>query len=187
MASTLQNTIKFLSDFGFFDVIVPFLLFFAITFAILEKTKILGKDKSNVNLIVSLAVSLLAIATNKVVNLISNVLPNLILMLVLFVMFIMILGLFFKETKEGFGFKEKHPGWFGFFIFLLFVITILFILNAWQTDNGTALEVIGSAISNGSSGELIGGIILLVIVVGAVFLVINSGKRGRNGRSSEDD
>jgi hypothetical protein len=173
MASTLGNTIEFLSDFGFFDVIIPFLLFFAIIYAILEKTSLLGKDKSNVNLIVSLAVSFLAVATNKVINLISSVLPNMILMLVLFVMFVMILGLFFKQGEMEFA--SEHSGWFKFFMFLLFFLTLIFILNAWPSDSGDSmLESVVDAIGSGSSGELIGGIVMLAIIVGAIALVVRT-------------
>ena len=40
MADTvLGGTIEFLQDFGFFDVILPFLLIFTITFGVLEKIK----------------------------------------------------------------------------------------------------------------------------------------------------
>ena len=175
MVSTLQNTLEFLKSFGFFDVIVPFLLFFAIIFAILEKTRLLGREKSNVNLIVALAVALLAVAANKIVGLISSVIPNLLLVLVLFMMFVMILGLFFKD--EELEFSSKHKNWFKFFMFLLFILTIAFILNAWPTDSGTMLEKVLDSIQDGSSGELVGGVILLLIVIGAVFVVAKS-KRG---------
>ena len=50
MASTLQGTIEFLKEFGLFDVILPFLLIFAITYAILSKSGILGENKDNFSL-----------------------------------------------------------------------------------------------------------------------------------------
>jgi hypothetical protein len=175
MASTLQNTIQFLRDFGFFDVVIPFLLFFAIIFAFLEKTKILGKDKSNVNLIVALSVSLLAIAANKVVSLVSNILPNMILVLVLLVMFVMITGVFFKEDSGDF--YEAHKGWFKFFMFVLFVLTLAFILNAIPTDGGTWLDKIIEGISGGGSGgEVWGGIIFLAVIIGAIYLITKEKK-----------
>lgn len=179
MASTLQNTIQFLRDFGFFDVVIPFLLFFAIIFAFLEKTKILGDDKSNANMIVALSVSLLAVAANKVVSLVSDILPNMILVLVLLVMFVMITGVFFKEDNGDF--YKAHQGWFKFFMFVLFVLTLAFILNAIPSDAGTWLDKIVDGLSGGGSGgEVWGGIVLLVIIVGAIVLITrdkNSGNR----------
>ncbi len=47
------DTINLLREVGVFDFLLPFLLIFSIIFAILEKTKILGEDKSNINIIVS--------------------------------------------------------------------------------------------------------------------------------------
>ena len=176
MVSTLQGTLNFLKDFGFFDVVVPFLLFFAIVFAVLEKTRVLGEKKSNVNLIVALAVSLLVIATNKAVNFISTVIPNMILFLVLIIMFVMITGIFFKEGD--YEFYKEHKIWFGIFMVILFVLTIGFVLNAWPVEGSmTLLEKLWVAIQSGSSGELVGGIILFAFMVGAIALVMNSSKK----------
>jgi hypothetical protein len=47
MASTLSNALEFFRDFGFFDVLLPFLLVFTVVFAVLQKTEVLGKDKAN--------------------------------------------------------------------------------------------------------------------------------------------
>jgi len=44
MTSPLVNAIEFLKEFCFFDVVLPFLLVFSITFAVLEKTRILGVE-----------------------------------------------------------------------------------------------------------------------------------------------
>lgn len=179
MASTLGNTLDFLRDFGFFDVVVPFLLFFAIIFAFLEKTSILGKSKSNVNLIVALSISLLVVATNKAVNFISTVIPNMVLVLVLLVLFVMITGVFFKEGD--FEFYQEHKVWFGIFMVLLFILTIGFVLQAWPVDGDvTLLEQMWDAIVSGSSGEVVGGVILLVFIVGAIVMVMNSSKNSGN-------
>ena len=42
--TALGSAIDFLKDFGFFDVILPFLLVFSILFGILEKTKVFGVE-----------------------------------------------------------------------------------------------------------------------------------------------
>jgi len=43
--SVLGDALGFLTDFGLFDVILPFLLVFAVVFGILEKTRILVLKK----------------------------------------------------------------------------------------------------------------------------------------------
>ena len=115
MASVLRGTIEFLQDFGLFDVVLPFLLIFAIIFAILEKTLILGKEsdggpKKNLNSIVALVIALLFVSANKAVNIISTALPNIALMIVIAVSFLMMLGVFWKT--EEFDFKDNESKWY---------------------------------------------------------------------------
>ena len=40
MASAFRDVINFFGEIGLYDVVLPFLLVFAIVFAILEKTKV---------------------------------------------------------------------------------------------------------------------------------------------------
>src|SRR3989344_5952363 len=54
---------SFLADYGFYEVFLPFILVFAIVFGILQKTHILGKDKKLINVMVSLAIGLIAIGS----------------------------------------------------------------------------------------------------------------------------
>ena len=55
--SPLRNAIEFLNDFGFYDVVLPFLLVFTIVFGVLEKTKLFGvtdkKPKQNINAMIA--------------------------------------------------------------------------------------------------------------------------------------
>ncbi len=91
MVSPLGKAVEFLRDFGLFDVILPFLLVFTITFAVLEKTRILGTIKihgsddtipnKNLNSMVAFSVALLVVATANIVRAINESLPNIILLL----------------------------------------------------------------------------------------------------------
>ena len=55
-----------LEGLGVYEYLLPFLLIFSITFAILEKVKILGEDKKNINIIVSvILVSIAILASDK--------------------------------------------------------------------------------------------------------------------------
>ena len=40
--TAFTGVLSFLERFGFYDIVLPFLLVFTIVFAVLEKTKILG-------------------------------------------------------------------------------------------------------------------------------------------------
>src|SRR3990167_8357987 len=104
MVSPLQNAIQFFKEFGLFDVVLPFLLVFAIIFAILEKTMVLGsegkgdsaKPKKNLNAMVAFVVAMLVVATNKIVTAINEALPNIVLIIVAFVAFLLMIGVFMK-------------------------------------------------------------------------------------------
>ena len=57
----LQDFIRWLDDVGVRDVMLPFLLIFTIFFAILQKTKVLGEGKKNMNLAVALVIALIVV------------------------------------------------------------------------------------------------------------------------------
>lgn len=184
MASVLRGTIDFLKDFGLFDVILPFLLIFAIVFAILEKTMILGKDKDapkqNLNSIVALVISLLFVSANKAVNLVTNALPNIALIIVIAVSFLIMLGVFWKN--EEFDFKETHRNWYIFFTFVVFIALLLVFLGAYEYSPGVSLLThLLDSIGDGVSEDLVTGVIVILVVIGVLLWVI------RGGRKKEED
>jgi magnesium-transporting ATPase (P-type) len=94
------------------DIILPFFLIFVITYAALQKSKILGteedgKPKKNFNVIISLIISISVIVPHvtggfygsyyspqyDVVNIINNALPNIALITVSIVMLFLLLGI----------------------------------------------------------------------------------------------
>src|SRR3989344_469488 len=103
MVSPLGSAINFFKDFGLFDVVLPFLLVFAIVFAILEKTKILGTEKikgeeytkRNLNTIVAFVIGMFVIATNKIVTALNQALPNVVFLIVIIISFLMLVGTFY--------------------------------------------------------------------------------------------
>ena len=134
--SGFRSIIDFLVSLGVYDVILPFLLIFTIVFAILEKTKILGKEKlsdgtvitkKNLNSIVALVMSFLIIASTKLVAVINEVMANVVLLLILAVCFLMLVGVFFGDKE--FTLKD-YPGWSKFFMILMFVGIVIIFLNA---------------------------------------------------------
>ena len=106
MATALNPAIEFLRDFGLFDIILPFLLIFALIFAILEKTRVLGeeggKPKKNLNAIVAFVIGLLSIATANIVGIINEALPNIVLLLVVAISFLLLIGSFWSSGEFDF-------------------------------------------------------------------------------------
>lgn len=182
MASVLRGTIDFLQDFGLFDVILPFLLIFAIIFAILEKTLILGKEKDgspkkNLNSIVALVVALLFVSANKAVNLITNALPNIALMIVIGLSFLLMLGIFWKT--EEFDFRNKSKGWYITFSIIMFIALIVIFLGAYEISPGTsALSQIFDSVEGGIFQDILIGIVVLGAIIGIIMYVTHKPKGG---------
>lgn len=62
MAETVAGqSLELINRTGMFDVIVPFLLGFAITYGMLEKTKIFGEDMQRINMLIAFAVGIAAV------------------------------------------------------------------------------------------------------------------------------
>src|SRR3989344_6132406 len=189
MASPLGKSVEFLRDFGLFDVILPFLLVFTVTFAVLEKTRILGSTKihgtdesipnKNLNAMVSFVVALLVVATANIVRALNESLPNIVLLLVASLSFLILIGIFGKYELD---FSEKHKKWNMAFIIIMFIGVILIFLNAiYMNIAGEEVSVLEYSIDwiiDNWSGTIFGSIVILVIVVVAIGYITSS-KQGK--------
>lgn len=94
-----NDIIYSLQGMGVYDVFLPFLLVFAIFFAVLEKTKVLGTSKRNINALVSMVVGFLLVAQRPIVDLINMFLPKVALIIVILLMFLLLLSLITEDNK----------------------------------------------------------------------------------------
>ena len=130
MASTFfREGVTFLDKFGLYDVILPFLLVFAIVYGILEKVKFLGKESKNYNIIIAISFAFFTIAMYNVVTSINILLSN------LSVIFIIVLGFALLIGFTGFQFSKDSYITKGFKIFLLVVFAILLLESFKLTDS----------------------------------------------------
>lgn len=133
--SVFRGVVGFFVDLGIYDVVLPFLLVFAIVFAILEKTKVLGTEevegkkytKKNLNAIVAFVISFFVVASTKLVRVINAALANIVLLLLLIVAYLLLVGAFFKE---GEGVFLEKGGIRTFFMVAIFVGIILIFMDA---------------------------------------------------------
>lgn len=136
--SYFENALRNLENIGLLDVILPFILIFTVVFAVLQKTKILGKDKDghphkNFNVIISLVMALGVVIPHvngsygrfDIVDIINGALPNISLIIVAILMVLLLIGVFGKELNIE---KSNFGGWI---IILSFVIVIyIFVTEA---------------------------------------------------------
>jgi len=87
---------------GLYEYVLPFLLVFAIVFAIFEKTNLFG-DRKGVNVIISIIMGLLFVTQTSLVYTLNLFLPKMALFIVVAVMVLILFSLFGASTEKGFG------------------------------------------------------------------------------------
>jgi len=153
--SLLEQALLVLQRAGFFQVIVPFILFFSVVFAILEKSKILGEDKKSVNSIVAFVIALTTTGAATVTGIISTMIPLVVLAIMILLLFFLVYGLVAGDLSNlGPGFKVSLGIGAGLAIALIF----LFAANLLPALTGEVLlmaviiAVISIIVSSKASG-----------------------------------
>src|SRR3990167_5709040 len=97
MATQIGDIILYLQQLGVYDYFLPFLLIFAIIFAILEKTKILGGGtegpKTNINAVISMVIGLLLVVQQNIVSIINSFLPRASLIIIIILISMLVISL----------------------------------------------------------------------------------------------
>ena len=182
--STLSNALEFLKAFGFFDVILPFLLVFAVIFGILEKTKIFGTEKigdidypkKNIDAIIAFVIALLVVAATKVVDAMELALPKIALLIVVVLSFVLLLGIFMEP--EGV-YKNLEGFWKALLMVLMFIAVILVFLSSIPANEDESwLEYSYNYVIDYWTGALVGSVVLFLLVVWAIMWITKPGKNG---------
>lgn len=147
------------------ELVLPFLLIFTLIFAILEKTKILGDDKKQINAIISLVIGIIFISFTKYVGLTTNLIGIMVVVAVVILIFMMLFSFASgdKELKMPSGLKIT----FGILIALVIVISLLVFTGYW--------DKIISSVTSGSG--IVANIVFIIIIIAAVAIVLWSGKK----------
>ncbi len=182
--SVLSNALDFLREFGIFDVILPFLLVFAVVFGILEKTRILGEEKvgkeiyprKNLNAIVAFVFAMLVVAATKIVGVINLALPQISLLVIVALSFLMMIGIFMKPDNTLY--EKLTKGWMTFLMILMFIAVIfVFLGNLPANEKQSWLGFAFDYVVEFWSGTLIATLVLLVVVIWAI-VYITKGDQG---------
>lgn len=108
-ANYVQDIIYQLDNMGLRDLLLPFILFFTILFAILQKIKIFGTDSKKYNSIIALVISLTIVIPHvlgqyppdrDVINIINTALPSVALTIVAIVCVLLLIGMFGAGEME---------------------------------------------------------------------------------------
>jgi hypothetical protein len=150
----------------FTQYILPFLLVFVLVFAILDKTKILGEGKRQINAIVSLVIALVFVSFASAVGIVVKLMPFLAVVLVIVLVFYLMMGFIWNE-KEGFN-PPKFVKIAGAIIaFIALIVAVLIVTGYW--DNFLGLF--------SGEGKTASSVVMIVIVVAAVAAIVFGGKK----------
>ncbi len=153
----------FLSSPIFQDVILPFLLVFALIFAILEKSKILGDEKHQINAIISFVIAAIFTSFSQYSAWLQKF--SIFLVIALFVIFIALLlyGFIWGETS---GDMFKNAVWLKWTLGIIALIAV-----GWA-----ALYITGGIDYVKAHPDILMNIIFIALIVGAIATVLNTGK-----------
>lgn len=121
----------FLTSAIFTDMVLPFVLIFALTFAILEKSKLLGDGKSQINAIIGFVVAAIFISFANVIQMIQQLTVFMALALVVLLVLMLVYS-FASGDKSGAPFGENIKMFVGTVIFISVIIAVLVITGYWQ-------------------------------------------------------
>jgi len=170
-----------LDRWGLTDVLLPFMLIFVVIYAILTKTRILGEDKKNLNVVVAIVVGLLVVvphvtgrfaANADPVLIINDALPQVSIVLVAVIFLLIMIGVF---GQDYIFLGVTMPGW----ISLLSLITIVIIFGGsagwWSGQVGNTLE-------NFFGTEGI-AIFIMLVMFGLIIAFITSDSKDKEDRT----
>lgn len=143
------------------QAVLVFVLIFTLIFAILQKSKILGDGKKQIDALVALSIALLVISVGYAMNLITSMAPFLSVSLVIILVFLLLVGIFSeKELKLSNGVRT----FFGILAFVAVVIAVLYITNSFPS--------ILNFFSGSSDSGILGNVVLLIIIALAIWMVL---------------
>jgi len=183
--SIFREVLVFFERLGVYDVILPFLLTFSIFFAILEKTKVLGTEKSegpkggdtttkkNLNAMVAFCGAFFIIASSKMVAIIQESLANVVLLVLVIVSYLLLIGTFYKESEE----VALEGGWRKFMMVIIFIGIVLIFAHAIPTDDGEPfLDYAYNYIVDHYDSTAVSAIIMIILVVGLMIWITSEPK-----------
>jgi len=158
----------FMSAF-FTEMLLPFLLVFVVVFAILQKSKILGEEKAQIDAIVALVIGLILIGVPGPRDIIVGLMPWMAVGVAVILVFLILYGFVAGDLS-------KAPDWmkitFGILAGLFTIGVVLYV-------SGLGQNIINWFSRSGSS-EIWVNVVMILLIVGAMAVAIVSGKKKKD-------
>ena len=147
----------------------PFLLMFFIVFAILEKTKLLGEGKKQLNALISFVIGLIFVSAVYPTLVVNNLILFLTVALVVVFVALLLWGFIFGDIEKGF----KVQGWMKWVLGIIVGIAVV-IAVLWAT--GIQGKVIDFLFRQGWSNTFWTNALFIVVIAIALALMIKKTK-----------
>lgn len=149
----------------FTEVLLPFLLVFVLVFAVLQKTKVLGENKNQIDALVALVVGLILIGVDSARNFIVNILPWLAVGLVVILIYLLLFG-FVGSNEKGIQLEKWMKPTFAILSVIFVVVLVLIYSGYWEKIFSDSL----------TSSSWLPNVIFLIII-GAAMAIALGGKK----------
>ena len=159
--TNITDFLNYMDTIGFFDYILPFLLIFAVVFGILEKAKILGKNRG-VHATIALAVGLLSLQFDYVSTFFASIFPYAGIGIAIVLVALILMGLISSEGKDW----GKYV-WFG-------IGAIAFIAVVWASLDDLGF-IFGRGI--GDFADIVPVVLVLAALGGLIAWIVKSPKK----------
>lgn len=160
----------FLQNWLFTRFAYPFLLIFFVVFAILEKTKILGDGKKQLNALTAFVIGLIVVSVAYPTEVIGNLILFLTVSLVVMFVILMLWGFVSADAKEGF----KLEGWMKWILWI--VVGIAVIIGVFWAF-GIGADFTDIFLNQNWSSEFWTNTAFIVVIALALALILRSGKK----------
>ena len=153
----------------FTEMLLPFLLIFVLVFAILQKSKILGEGKAQIDALISLVIGLIVIVFEGPRDIIVGIMPWLGVGVAVILVFLILYGFVAGDLSEA-------PQWmkivFGILAGLFTIGVVIYVTGLWAW-----IESWFAA----ANSDIWMSIVMLLIIAGAITVAVVSGKKGSSG------
>ncbi len=151
------------------NFIYPFLLIFVLLFAVLEKTKVLGEDKKQLNAIFSFVVALIFVGFAWPKMVVGNLILFLSVALVIIFLILLVWGFAAGGAKAS-------PKFDGIFKIVLGIIAVIAIIVAVFWATGSLGPTADLLFSQSWSSALWTNVIFILVIAAVLAIVWKSGK-----------
>ena len=158
----------------FLDYILPFVLVFTLVFAVLQKTKVLGDGKKQIDSIIALIIGIILIAFPFARDIIVNLMPFLAVSVAVLLVFMLLYGFVYGKGDMQSGLKITLIVIGG----LALVTVLLIITGAWDYIYSMMFE-------NEGGGQIWINILLIAVMAGAIIAVVSGKDKGGSGVGEE--